>query len=103
MQDIIKPIDRALLKAELTGDKKLRRTNKSNNEIYIITAHDSPNVMQEIGRLRKSLSDITEAGPAFRSISTNTTRWTMLTANLSYGVLKMNKFWVVTASSAVRT
>ena len=53
MQDIIKPIDRALLKAELTGDKKLRRTNKSNNEIYIITAHDSPNVMQEIGRLRE--------------------------------------------------
>ena len=50
MQDIIKPIDRALLKAELTGDKKLRRTNKSNNEIYIVTAHDSPNVMQEIGR-----------------------------------------------------
>ena len=54
MQDIIKPIDRALLKAELTGDKKLRRTNKSNNEIYIITAHDSPNVMQEIGRLRET-------------------------------------------------
>ena len=53
MQDIIKPIDRALLKAELTGDKKLRRTNKSNNEIYIVTAHDSPNVMQEIGRLRE--------------------------------------------------
>lgn len=49
MQDIIKPIDRALLKAELTGDKKLRRTNKSNNEIYIITAHDSPNVMQRSG------------------------------------------------------
>lgn len=54
MQDIIKPIDRALLKAELTGDKKLRRTNKSNNEIYIVTAHDSPNVMQEIGRLRET-------------------------------------------------
>ena len=36
MQDIIKPIDRALLKAELTGDKKLRRTNKSNNEIFFI-------------------------------------------------------------------
>lgn len=53
MQDIIKPIDRALLKAELTGDKLLRRTNKSSNEIYIVTAHDSPNVMQEIGRLRE--------------------------------------------------
>ena len=83
MQDIIKPIDRALLKAELTGDKKLRRTNKSNNEIYIITAHDSPNVMQEIGRLREM---------AFRSISTNTIRWTTLTASLSYGALKTNRF-----------
>ena len=103
MQDIIKPIDRALLKAELTGDKKLRRTNKSNNEIYIVTAHDSPNVMQEIGRLREIAFRYYGGGPAFRSISTNTTRWTMLTANLSYGVLKMNKFWVVTASSAVRT
>lgn len=53
MQDIIKPIDRAVLKAELTKEKKLRSTNKSNNEIYIVTAHDSPNVMQEIGRLRE--------------------------------------------------
>lgn len=53
MQDIIKPVDRALLKAELTKEKMLRRTNKSNNEIYIITAHDAPHVMQEIGRLRE--------------------------------------------------
>lgn len=53
MQDIIQPIDRGLLKAELTKDKLLRRTNKSDNEIYVITAHDSPNVMQEIGRLRE--------------------------------------------------
>lgn len=36
MQDIIKPIDRAILKAELTKEKKLRSTNKSNNEIYIV-------------------------------------------------------------------
>lgn len=53
MQDIIKPVERALLRAELTKEKMLRRTNKSNNEIYIITAHDSPHVMQEIGRLRE--------------------------------------------------
>lgn len=53
MKDIIKPIDRSLLKAELTKEKLLRRTNKSNNEIYIVTAHDSPHVMQEIGRLRE--------------------------------------------------
>lgn len=53
MQAIIQPVDRALLKAELTREKMLRRTNKSNNEIYIITAHDAPHVMREIGRLRE--------------------------------------------------
>lgn len=53
MQDIINPIDRALLKTELTKEKRLRSTNKSKNEIYIVTAHDSPHVMQEIGRLRE--------------------------------------------------
>ena len=53
MQDIIKPIDRALLESELTKEKKLRSTNKSNNEIYIVTAPDAPHVMQEIGRLRE--------------------------------------------------
>ena len=50
---IIQPVDRQLLKDELTPDKQLRLTNKSNNEIYIVTAQDSPNVMREIGRLRE--------------------------------------------------
>ncbi len=50
---IIPPVDRDVLKSELTHDKQLRMTNKSNNEIYIITAHNAPNVMQEIGRLRE--------------------------------------------------
>ncbi|MDH6311691.1 hypothetical protein M2137_000450 [Parabacteroides sp. PFB2-10] len=53
MQEVIKPIDRNILKAELTKDKMLRTTNKSQNEIYIVTAVDSPNVMREIGRLRE--------------------------------------------------
>lgn len=53
MQDIIQPIERALLKSELTPEKKLRKTNKSNNEIYITTYQDSPNVIKEIGRLRE--------------------------------------------------
>ena len=52
-QEIIQPVEKALLKAELTPEKRLRSTNKSSNEIYIITAHDSPHVMQEIGRLRE--------------------------------------------------
>ncbi len=52
-EEIIQPIDKKILKSELTQEKQLRMTNKSNNEIYIITAHDSPNVMLEIGRLRE--------------------------------------------------
>ena len=51
--EIIPPVEKALLKAELTPEKRLRSTNKSSNEIYIVTAHDSPHVMQEIGRLRE--------------------------------------------------
>lgn len=53
MEDIIAPISKDLLKAELTEDKRLRMTNRSHNEIYIVTAHDSPNTMKEIGRLRE--------------------------------------------------
>ena len=52
-QPIIAPIAKEVLKSELTPDKQLRMTNKVNNEIYVITAHDAPNVMQEIGRLRE--------------------------------------------------
>ena len=51
--EIIQPVPLELLLAELTPEKKLRMTNKSNNEIYIFTYHDSPNLMREIGRLRE--------------------------------------------------
>ena len=52
-EDIIQPVDRRLLKSELTPEKQLRMTNKSHNEIYIVTAQNSPHVMKEIGRLRE--------------------------------------------------
>src|SRR5574344_1894980 len=52
-QEIIQPISKELLKSELTPDKLLRMTNKSHNEIYVVTAHNAPNVLQEIGRLRE--------------------------------------------------
>ena len=52
-QEIIQPIDKALLKSELTKERQLRMTNKSHNEIYVVTAHNAPNVMKEIGRLRE--------------------------------------------------
>lgn len=53
IQEIIPPVEKSLLKQELTKERQLRMTNKSNNEIYVITAHNAPNVMKEIGRLRE--------------------------------------------------
>ena len=52
-QEIIQPIDKEVLKSELIPERQLRMTNKSHNEIYVITAHNAPNVMKEIGRLRE--------------------------------------------------
>jgi len=52
-QPIIDPIPIEVLKSELTPNRQLRMTNKSHNEVYVVTAHEAPNVMQEIGRLRE--------------------------------------------------
>lgn len=53
MEPIIKPVDRNLIFDELTSDKYVRNTRKGENELYEITAEDSPNIMREIGRLRE--------------------------------------------------
>lgn len=53
MKKITEPLPRNEIYAELTPDKLLRKTNKGGNEIYVITHHDSPALMHEIGRLRE--------------------------------------------------
>lgn len=53
MDHTINPISKEILKSELTKDRFVRTTNKGDNEIYIVNAHNAPNVMQEIGRLRE--------------------------------------------------
>jgi len=53
LDDIIPKVDTWLIKSELTPDKLLRKTNKSGNEIYLFTAHNAPNLMKEVGRLRE--------------------------------------------------
>lgn len=53
MEAIIPPVDRKLLLAELTGNNFVRKTNNGNNIIYMFTAEDAPNLMQEVGRLRE--------------------------------------------------
>lgn len=52
-EEIIQAIDREILEKELTDERFLRKTNNGNNEIYIITHQDSPNIMLEVGRLRE--------------------------------------------------
>ena len=52
-EEIIQPISKEVLRSELTPEKLLRTTNKSHNDIYVVTAHNAPNVMREIGRLRE--------------------------------------------------
>ncbi len=51
--DVIPPVPVALLKEELTDDKRLRATNRSGNVVYVVTWQDSPNVLREVGRLRE--------------------------------------------------
>lgn len=53
MKEIVAPLPRKKINAELTPEKLLRKTNKGGNEIYVITHHDSPALMHEIGRLRE--------------------------------------------------
>ncbi|NPD92589.1 GNAT family N-acetyltransferase [Xylanibacter muris] len=52
-QEIIQPVDKELLKSELTQERQLRMTNRSHNEIYVVDVHNAPNVLREIGRLRE--------------------------------------------------
>lgn len=52
MEQIIPPVETSLLLQELEGHL-LRPSNKADNLIYDITAHECPNVMREIARLRE--------------------------------------------------
>ena len=62
MNDLLTPIDRDLIKAELTEDKLLRTSNKAGNLIYLTTAAESPNIMKEIARIRELAFRLCGAG-----------------------------------------
>lgn len=53
IQEIIPAVSKDALLSELNKERYVRKTNNGNNEIYIITHHNSPHVMREIGRLRE--------------------------------------------------
>lgn len=53
MQPVIPPIDRTLLEQELNEHTFVRNSNNGENKIYIVNIHNSPNTLDEIGRLRE--------------------------------------------------
>ncbi len=53
MTNIITPVDIELIEQELNENTFVRKTNKADNEIYIVNYHNSPNCIREIGRLRE--------------------------------------------------
>lgn len=53
MKDPIRAIDRKLIKQELSQETFLRYTCYGHREVHILTAHNAPYTMLEIGRLRE--------------------------------------------------
>ena len=53
LEEIIPAIAREIVEGELTKERFVRKTNKGNNLIYDFDAHESPILMQEVGRLRE--------------------------------------------------
>ena len=53
MQQVIAPVARELIEAELTPERFVRKTSNGNNLIYIVNWYNAPNTVTEIGRLRE--------------------------------------------------
>ena len=91
MEQIAEPIPVEVLKSELTLDKRLRMTNKSSNEVYVVTWHDSPHVVREIGRLREIAFAQPEAEQARVSTLTSSTPAKTATSRFLSGTLRQKK------------
>jgi len=53
MEEIVPAVPKEIIEAELTRERFVRKTNKGGNLIYDFDAHESPVLMQEVGRLRE--------------------------------------------------
>jgi len=53
LPEIIDPINKEVLKEELKNAQLLRHARKGGTDIYIFTAQQCPQLMQEVGRLRE--------------------------------------------------
>nr|HPJ83024.1 GNAT family N-acetyltransferase [Bacteroidales bacterium] len=53
MEPIIPPVSRHLLEEELTRERFVRYSSRGENKLYDFNAHEAPNTMREVGRLRE--------------------------------------------------
>jgi hypothetical protein len=53
IKPVISPVPAHILEAELTKEIFVRKTNKGDNRIYDFAAHQAPNLLKEVGRLRE--------------------------------------------------
>ncbi len=50
---VIRPVDVATIKSELTRQQFLRHSCKGGTDLYVVDSVNAPNIMREIGRLRE--------------------------------------------------
>jgi len=53
MENIIEPVKREAIIAELKEEHFLRNTSKGGNQLYLMNYHEAPNITREVGRLRE--------------------------------------------------
>lgn len=53
MENLIAPIDPQVIERELSEELFLRKSNNGNTLLFHFTAHQAPNTMRELGRLRE--------------------------------------------------
>jgi len=67
MEPIIPPVPKHLLEQELTKERLVRYSSRGENRLYDINAHEAPNTMREIGRLREIAFRVAGGGTGLAS------------------------------------
>ena len=52
-EQLVNPVNRNILKRELTPERFLRPTRMGKNNVYVFDGVSAPNLMKEVGRLRE--------------------------------------------------
>ncbi|HPW79109.1 MAG: hypothetical protein BWX62_00013 [Bacteroidetes bacterium ADurb.Bin037] len=67
MEPIIPPVPKHLLEEELNKERFVRYSSRGENTLYDINAHEAPNTMREIGRLREIAFRVAGGGTGIAS------------------------------------